>query len=164
MTIAVRRLDAGMRTAVLAHFLALPTRDRSLRFGAAVAPEFVATYVDGIDFGRDAVFGVRDDKRALVGVAHVALANRLAEVGLSVLPAHRGRGIGAALFRRAIAFARKRSIPRLLIDFLVANTPMVRIARRFGLCIATADDSAHAELDLPQLSAASTDRTEGEDA
>jgi GNAT superfamily N-acetyltransferase len=155
MTIAVQRLDAGMRPAVLAHFLALPTRDRSLRFGAAVAPELVAAYVDRIDFGRDAVLGVRDDQRTLVGVAHVAVENSLAEVGLSVLPASRGRGIGAALFERAIDFARNRSIPRLLINFLAANAPIMHIARRFGMAIATGCVSASAELELPPASPAS---------
>src|SRR5258708_37797677 len=86
MTFAIQRLNEGVRASLVAHFLALPMRDRSLRFGAALAPTVIAKYVDGIDFDRDAVLGLHDDRLALVGVAHVAFVDDLAEVGLSVLP------------------------------------------------------------------------------
>jgi GNAT superfamily N-acetyltransferase len=155
MTFAIQRLNEGVRASLVAHFLALPMRDRSMRFGAMLAPTVIATYVDGIDFDRDAVFGLHDNRLALVGVAHVAFIDDLAEVGLSVLPAHRRRGIGGALFKRAIAHARSRRIPRLFMQFLSANAPIMRIAQRFGMNIVIgAGGSADAHLKLPPASPA----------
>ena len=66
MTVAVQRLNEGARAALLAHFLALPTEDRRLRFGSSLSPEGITAYVDEINFDRDAVFGVHDDRLALV--------------------------------------------------------------------------------------------------
>lgn len=155
MTVAVQRLDESVRATLVAHFLALPMKDRSLRFGASLPPRVIAAYVDGIDFDHDAVFGVQDDRLELVGVAHVAFEGDLAEVGLSVLPAHRGRGLGGALFKRVVAHARNRYIPRLFMHFLWENAPIMRIAQRFGMAIVARASEADAHLKLPPASLAS---------
>lgn len=57
------------RAALTAHLLALPAGDRRLRFGASISSAALAAYVDGIDFRRDALFGVHADELALVGAA-----------------------------------------------------------------------------------------------
>lgn len=148
MTFAIRRLDESVRASLVTHFFALPMRDRCLRFGAALAPEVITTYVAGIDFGRDAVLGFHDDRLALAGVAHLAFVDDLAEVGLSVLPAHRGRGVGSALFKRAVAHARSHCIPRLFMQFLSGNVPIMRIARKFGMAIVAGGSDVNAYLEL----------------
>ena len=145
---AVQRLDEGDRNAVKEHFFALPVRDQSLRFGIAMAPAVIAAYVDRIDLVRDAIFGIRDDRRVLVGVAHVAVEDQIAELGLSVLPEHRRRGFASALFRRAAAHARSRFAPKLLMHFLWTNVPILRIARRFGMNIVAQGGNAVADLKL----------------
>jgi GNAT superfamily N-acetyltransferase len=156
MTVSIHRLGDGARATVTAHFLALPMKDRRLRFGTSLAPRVIAAYVDGIDFDRDAVFGVHDDRLMLVGVAHVAFEDGRAELGLSVLPAHRGLGLGVALFKRALAHARNRCIPRLFMHYVSGNAPIMRIARRFGMDIVAAGaGDADAHLDLPPASLAS---------
>src|ERR1700719_2433392 len=99
---AVERLNEGGRAALVAHFLALPLKDRSLRFGMALAPTVIASYVDGIDFERDLILGVCDQGFTLVGVGHLAMEDDLTEFALSVLPARRRRGIGTELFRHAV--------------------------------------------------------------
>ena len=76
MTFAVQRLNDGIRATLMAHFLALPMKDRSLRFGRSLAPTVIAAYVDGIDFGRDAIFGVYDSQFMLIGEAHMAIRGR----------------------------------------------------------------------------------------
>jgi GNAT superfamily N-acetyltransferase len=146
---AVQRLTESVRSAVMAHLLALPLNDRYLRFGASLPPGVIAAYVDGIDFDRDAVFGVQDDRLELVGVAHVAIEGDQAEVGLSVVPGRRGRGVGRALFERALAHARNRCVPRLFMQYLSGNTPMMRIARRFRMDIVAGGSHADARLELP---------------
>jgi hypothetical protein len=72
MTVAVLHLNAGARPALLTHLLALPAEDRRLRFGLSLSSEGIAAYVDSIDFDRDVIFGVHDDRLALVGAVHVA--------------------------------------------------------------------------------------------
>jgi len=148
-TYSIQRLDESVRATVVKHFLALPMKDRSLRFAVALAPTAIAAYVDRIDFVRDAIFGIHDDQQAVIGVAHVALEDERAEVALSVLPAHRGCGMGGALFERAVAHARNARIPRVLMFFRWGNAPIIRIARRFGMDIVTgAGGSAEAHLKL----------------
>ena len=141
-------LAEGTRALVAAHFLALPTRDRYLRFGSPFGPTAISAYVDRIDFARDRVFGVYGDRLELGGVAHVAFGDDLAELALSVLPAYRRRGIGNALFKRALAHACGRCVSRLVMYFLSENAPIMRIAQRFGMDIAADDANADAQLRL----------------
>jgi GNAT superfamily N-acetyltransferase len=145
---AVQRLNESLRAALVAHFLALPMRDRSLRFCASLAPELIKAYVDRIDFDHDAVFGVHDHRHVLVGVAHLAFTEDLAEVALSVLPAHRDRGVGSALFEGAVAHARNRRVPRLFMQFLSGNAPIMHIAQKFGMGTVTRAGVAEAYLEL----------------
>jgi GNAT superfamily N-acetyltransferase len=148
MSISIRRLDDSARASLVAHFLALPVRDRRLRFGTSPSAAVLAAYVDGIDFGRDTAFGIEDDWRTLVGVVHVAFVDDAAELGLSVLPAHRGFGLGAALVRRAAAHARNRRASHLLMRCLCGNAPVIRIARRFGMDVLPDGSDARADLEL----------------
>jgi prepilin-type processing-associated H-X9-DG protein len=152
MTIAVRHLNERTRSALAAHFLGLSLKDRCLRFGTALAPTVIAAYVDGIDFERDAVFGVHDDRRALIGAAHVAFVDGSAELGLSVAAAHRRRGVGGALFKRAVTHARNRHMPRLSMNCLSGNAPIMRIATKFGMDIVAGQGDAGAHLELPPAS------------
>ena len=144
----IQRLDEGKRAALVAHFLALPMADRHLRFGTPFGATAIASYVDRINFAHDAVFGVHDDRPTLVAAAHVAIVDDLAEIGLSVLPAHRGHGVGSALFRRAVALARNRRVPRLFMHFLSENAPILRIARKFGMDIVARAGDTDAYLTL----------------
>jgi len=150
--VAVLRLNDGARDALAGHFLALPPEDRRLRFGSSLASEAIIAYVDAIDFDRDAVFGVHDDRLALVGVAHAAFGDDQAELGLSVLPGHRGHGVGAALFDRAAEHARNRFVPRLFMHCLSENAAIIRIARKAGMDIVTEAGDVDAHLMLPPAS------------
>ena len=135
MSMIVQRINENTRAALVAHFLALSNEDRRLRFGSTLSCESIAAYVEEIDFDSSAVFAAHDDSLALIGVAHVAFAEEFAELGLSVLPAHRGHGVGGALFHRAAVHVRNRSTPRLFMHCLQENVPIMRIARRFGMNI-----------------------------
>jgi GNAT superfamily N-acetyltransferase len=163
-TYTVQRLSDDMRGPLVAHFLALPLKDRSLRFGMALAPTVIAAYVDGIDFKRDLVFGVRDDRRQPVGVGHLAIEGNLAELALSVLPANRRRGIGSELFKRAVSEAHARRIPSICMHCLSGNTPVMRIAQRFGMDVITCegDAAAHLKLQSPPPIAGETGTTPAE--
>ena len=65
------------------NLLALPMKYWCPRFGTSLRPKVIAAYVDRIDFGHGAVFGVHGHRRVLVGAVHVAFEGDLAELGLS---------------------------------------------------------------------------------
>ena len=144
---AIERLHPEARAPLLAHFLALSNADRRLRFGRTMAPPVVADYVDGIDFARDTILGVRGHQAQLVGVAHLAFDSDPAEVGLSVLSGFRQRGIASALFGSAVARAR-RYVHGIYMLFPAINEPILRIARRFGMAVRFSGGDAEARLDV----------------
>jgi GNAT superfamily N-acetyltransferase len=160
MTFAIHRFNEDARATLVAHLLALPMTDRRLRFGRSLTTSAIAAYVDRIDFDRDAVLGIHDDRLALVGVAHMAIEDDVAELALSVLPECRKRGIGSALFKRAMAHARHRCVPRLFMQFWTGNVPMFRIARRFGMDIVASSGGAEAHLKLRRVPDPNTARVE----
>ena len=148
-----KTLSAADRAVLATHLLALSSEDRRLRFGAAASDTVLRNYVARIDFDRDAVFGFFADDLSLGGVAHAAVAEGVAELGVSVLAAYRRRGIGAALFQRASDFARNHSIRTLFMRCLAENAAMMHIARKSGMKIVTGGGAAEAHLQLPPLDA-----------
>lgn len=155
MQIVTRELTRLERPKLAAHFLALDAEDRRLRFGLPISDDSVCDYVERIDFGRDAVFGVFDDELSLVGAAHLARAEHHAELGVSVLPAQRGRGVGSELLERAHMHARNWGIATLFMHCLTENAAMMHLARRQGMRIAAAGGEADAHLELPPASPSS---------
>jgi GNAT superfamily N-acetyltransferase len=146
------RLDGG---SLRPHFLALQSEDRRLRFGIAINDDAVRAYVARIDFERDAVFGVHDDALHLVGAAHVARSDGHAELGVSVLPGHRGRGIGGALLARAHLRARNWGVRALFMHCLTENGAMMHLARRQEMAIVVEAGEAEAWLKLAPADASS---------
>src|SRR5947207_126291 len=154
----VQRVGSSAREPFLAHLVALPSEDVRLRFGSPLGAPAMAAYVDRIDFERDAVFAVYDDNLVIVGAAHVGFFEDAAELGVSVLPSHRGRGIGTALVARASEHARNRRTMRLYMHCLAENAAMLTIARRTGMSIVVSAGEADAHLALPPASPASVTR------
>jgi len=141
-------LPANLRGDLVDHFLCLSKEDLRLRFGHALALPAIFAYVDDIDFDSDGVFCVLDDELRLVGVSHVAQMRSAAEFGVSVLPGYRKRGIGSALFARAVTFARNRQVASLFVHCLSENAAMLRIARKAGMRMTRHEGEIDAWLDL----------------
>ena len=154
-TIPVQRLSASAQEAYRAHLLALPPNNVRLRFSAPMAAEGIAAYVARIDFDADEIFGVFADAMQLEGAAHLAFGDEFAELGVSVLPSARGRGIGHALVARATEHARNRSVRRLFMHCLAENAAMIRIARGAGMAVIVDSGEADAHLALPPMTPAS---------
>ena len=154
-TPAVQRLGSSARAAFLAHLLALRSDDVRLRFGSPLAAPAIEAYVDRIDFERDAVFAIYGDDLAIIGTAHVGFFDYAAELGVSVLPGYRGRGIGTALVTRASEHARNRRTTRFFMHCLHENAAMMTIAQRAGMSIVVNAGEADAHLVLPPANAAS---------
>lgn len=160
--IPIRSLAPRHRDRIAAHLLALPERDRYLRFGYAAGDVQIERYVDGLDFERDEVFGVFNRKLVLIALAHLAYPRpdqregpRAAEFGGSVLPSVRGRGYGARLFEHAMLHARNRGLDTMFIHALSENTTMLHIARRAGAVVQRDGSESEAFLKLPHDTLAS---------
>ena len=148
-TIPVQRLGANAAAQYLEHLQTLPPEDARLRFGAAISAESIAKYVHGIDFDTDEVFGVHGDGLTLVGAAHLAFTGEAAELGVSVLPGQRGRGVGVALVARAAEHARNRKVAQLYMHCLAENAVMIHIARRANMDVVIDSGDADAHVALP---------------
>jgi RimJ/RimL family protein N-acetyltransferase len=157
-TVLPKKLLPSNRDALLHHFYALEHDDRRLRFGSMISNAGIDQYVAQIDFDRDAVFGVFDDELNLTGAAHVAVAGGVAELGVSVLPEVRGRGVGSALFDRAATFARNHLVRILFMHCLSENQAMMHIARKSGMRIVADRGEVDAHLELPPSDPASITR------
>ncbi len=155
MNILVRELTRLQYPALEPHFLALGAEDRRLRFGASLNDEAVRAYLERIDFERDAAFGVFNDELHLIGAAHLARSDGHAELGVSVLPGHRGRGIGAALLGRAHMRARNWGVRALFMHCLTENAAMMHLARKQGMEIVAESGEADAWLKLSPADASS---------
>jgi len=155
MTLVTRELPRLERQKLSRHLRALDAEDRRLRFGIALPDAAIDDYVAGIDFGRDAVFGVFDDSLELSGAAHLARADAHAELGVSVLPGFRDRGIGAALLARAHGHARNWGIGALFMHCLTENGAMMHLAQKQGMRIVAEGGEADAHLALRPASPAS---------
>jgi GNAT superfamily N-acetyltransferase len=142
--VRVKELSERDRRRMLMHFLALSKSDRLLRFGTMLPDELITKYVQHIDFSRDTVFGVYDNKFKLVGVGHLAFAprhtipaiasatskERVAEFGVSVSESARGMGVGSKLFQRAAIRCRNEDIDTLYMHCLATNQTMIHIAKK----------------------------------
>ena len=148
-TIPVLPLSETNREALRRHFLALDKEDLRLRFEHAISEATLMQYVDSLDFEHDAVFGVFDDKLELAGVAHLGLRGEVAEFGVSVVPGHRGEGIGTALYRRAYEYCRNHRIETLFVHCLKENAAMMHIARKAGMEIVLDAAEVEAHLRVP---------------
>ena len=140
--------------AIIAHLTALGERDRYLRFGYPASDEQIRRYAEGLDFGRDEVFGIFNRKLALIAMAHLAYATQpahadSAEFGVSVSHYARGRGYGMQLFERAVMHARNEGVNQLFIHALSENMAMLNIARKGGATIVREGAESQAHLLLP---------------
>jgi len=147
--VRVKELSERDRRRLLMHFLGLDDSDRLLRFGSVLPDELITRYIQKLDFGRDAIFGVYDDNLRLTGVGHLAFAPkeampllggatlkaRIAEFGVSVSADARGRGIGSKLFERAAMHCRNEDVDTLYMHYLSSNRTMMHIAKKAGMKI-----------------------------
>ena len=129
--------------------------DRRLRFGASLSDDAVRMLEERIDFGRDEIFGIAGDDLRLEAVVHVAFYPDKAELGLSVLPHARGRGLGNALFARAVMHLVNRGVREVFVHCLAENGAMLHLARRNGMRVVHDGGETDARLALPRATAGS---------
>ena len=92
------------REHAIEHLVQLGSDDRNLRFCHQKSDESIRDYVLSIDTD-DYVAGIYADNKlaALLHLSIIHLENeKMTELGISVLPEHRGLGLGSHLVRHAI--------------------------------------------------------------
>lgn len=160
--VRVKELSERDRRRLQRHFIELDRADRLLRFGAMVADEVIAQYVQKLDFARDKLFGVYNFKFRLIGVGHLAFAPKeqvklvasattkanAAELGISVSKSARGMGVGSRLFERAAIHCRNADVDTLYMQCLATNQTMMHIAKKAGMEIHREYGEADAYLKL----------------
>lgn len=152
--VPIRALTSRHRRRIFEHITAMPDQDRYLRFGYHATNEQVSKYVDGLDFKRDEIYGIFNRRLQLLAMAHLALASdpknpNCAEFGVSVSADARGKGLGTALFERAILHARAENIDMIFIHALSENAAMLKIARKAGAVVESYGGEVEAHLRLP---------------
>lgn len=148
----IRKLHIHERPLFADHLKRLPPNDRQFRFAHAhVSDEVIDRYVANIA-ADDLILGCFIDDR-LVGGVHVAFADDLAEVGVSVDPDQRTLGVGAELFRRASHWARNRRAVKLYTLCQADNRAMLALAAKLGMRVHRESGTAEAflALDPPDL-------------
>jgi RimJ/RimL family protein N-acetyltransferase len=146
--IAVQKLAIFQRLQIKRHLQRLSAEDRRLRFGTFMSDAAIGRYVEQIDFSRDKVFGIFEAGLALSGVAHLALepGSGMAELGLSVDSAHRGKGYGFTLLSRGKLHAQNLGYKRLYMHCLSENQIMIHLARKAGMQVVTEQGEADAHV------------------
>jgi RimJ/RimL family protein N-acetyltransferase len=106
-----------------------PVHDRFARVLEAAAPEdaHLVAEVDGRVVGQLSLYA-----EAPTGAGSIRVPRRAAEIGIAVLDAWRGRGVGTALLQAAEAWARARNLDRLLLSVDTANEDAARLYERLG--------------------------------
>lgn len=148
----IRKLHLHERPLFAEHLKRLPANDRQFRFAHAhVTDDVIDRYVARIAVD-DLILGCFLDDR-LVGGVHVAFADDIAEVGVSVDPDTRAQGIGGELFRRASHWARNRRAQKLYTLCQADNRAMMALATKLGMTIHRESGTAEAflALDPPDL-------------
>lgn len=153
--VPIRGLSTRHKPRIERHLCALSEGDRYLRFGYAATNEQIGRYVNGLDFGRDEIFGVFNRRLELVAMAHLAYSidpqwATCAEFGVSVASRQRSKGLGRKLFEHAVVHARNQGVNMLFIHALSENTAMLKIARKAGAAVQRDGSESDAYLALPQ--------------
>ncbi len=149
------RLGVRDRPSLVTHFTALEGEDRRLRFGSTIGNDGMSQYVERLDFARDGIFAVQDADLRLLAVVHVAVTDAAAELGLSVLPGLRGRGLGNALFVRAVMYLRNRGLTEVFVHCITENAAMMHLARKHGMRVVYSGSESDASLALEPATAQS---------
>ena len=124
------------------HFLVdIVDHDRYLRFGYQANNENVQNYLEKSldEYGHTDIWFVVEDDDKFVGTVHVAITSETAEMGFTVSPEYRGRGIGQDLFNRGSTWAMMKGAKTLYTVCLSENKVMQHIAKKNGMTVVTID-------------------------
>lgn len=114
------------------HLLRLDAESRRSRFAMPVDDDFLVAYARSLMRPLCLVLGWCEGDVVRAAGELRLIERTIAEASFSVEPAWRGRGVGAALFRRLTEEARELGVRRLYMSCLAENVAMQGLARKFA--------------------------------
>jgi GNAT superfamily N-acetyltransferase len=148
VTAIVRLYLPRDRFALEAHFSALSTEDLYNRFCHSTTPKGIGDILDRLRATGIPSYGIFNCSLALVAVSQLGRSGDDLEVGLTVLPSYRRKGLAVALLCRAATYARARGLKGLIIHCLASNTPILCLARKIGMTVEISNGEADGRLKL----------------
>ena len=139
--LGMRQATRADAEALVAHFLALGAEDRWMRFCATLNPEAIRRHVDGL-WDRDGLVLAAYDGPLFAGPLHRAGSVRAlaelmidgeeAELGISVEPSMRRRGIGTYLLQTGAALLEPRGVKVIRATTMPDNGSFIGMAQALG--------------------------------
>ncbi|HEY9102677.1 GNAT family N-acetyltransferase [Chitinimonas sp.] len=145
----VSQLHRSDAPAMLEHLLGLGEADRTQRFNQSCGTAAIEHYVAGLEYDRDAHYGVwLPERQRLIGLTHLAIDSqyRFAEIGVSVDAGFRRRGVASRMLKRAILHACNHGVAEVVMYFLPYNTELIELARRQGMRLSVGNGEGIARL------------------
>ena len=127
------QIDERHRSAIVSHLQALNADDRYERFSIYMSDSALAEHVSKINFHRDICLGIFETDLRLVGIIHLCIHGKTAELGASVDRQYRYRGYALNLFKVAFVEAIKRGIQE--IHLATGHPAACQIAQQLGFKI-----------------------------
>lgn len=141
------------RPALAAHFAGLDESDLRQRFCHSIQPQALSEQIDRMNHDGVVSFGIFNPGLDLIALGQFGQSAHEVEVGLSVWPAYRRKGLAAALMYRAASYARARGQKELVVHCLSENLPMLSLARRIGMSVEISHGEADGRLRLKAATA-----------
>src|SRR5262249_52898463 len=99
--------------------------------------------VDFVDHVALVALANEDGRSVVIGGGRYIVLPRTtrAELAFAVVDQYQGQGIGAAMMRHLVIFARNAGLEELVADVLASNTTMLRVFEKSGLPMSTTRES-----------------------
>jgi GNAT superfamily N-acetyltransferase len=149
--------------ALVDHLTRLSPHDRRMRFCATLTDAAIERHVEGIWQRRAVVLAAHDGPlwdgplhRAgpIRAAVELALDDREAELGISVDPALRRRGVGTYLVQTAGMLLRARGLARVRAYTMPGNASFLGLARACGGLVEAGPDEVEVSFDVAALARA----------
>ena len=150
----VRELSiVGQRALIMSHLSGLSPDDLHLRFGVRSAEAAMGNLEQKAQEGHFGVFDPTGKTMVGLGVYTYLVDGDVpaVDVGLSVLPAYRKKGVAKGAMHWAMCRARNRGMVRLSVEYKTVNTAVRDLLLSLGQPVAkdTLDGTQLAEITLP---------------
>lgn len=146
------------RPLIEAHLAALSDEDRYLRFGVS-KPEMASRQLFAAKSGHFGVFDPTGKTMVGLGLAHFRVtADRPAvEVGFSVLPAYRKKGVAKLAMQWVLCCTRNRGVRLMEVQYYVENVGSMKLLETLGTPVTTGQFNSlkMVEMALPEADGAS---------
>lgn len=132
---------------VLEHFKTLTDASLRSRFGFSPSSTTLNVYIEFMFKGQSRVFAAWEGER-VIGLAHLSIEKSSAELGISILDGHQGKGIGRILIEQCLVECDKENVREMLLLTVAHNFKVLRLLRSYPHTIKSGLDGCMAAIDV----------------